>query len=41
MLVCAAIIVERTERGDAMFLTMIERCATAVDDLGSRRRLEA
>jgi aminoglycoside phosphotransferase (APT) family kinase protein len=41
MLVCASIIVERTERGDAMFLTMIERSATAADDLGSRSRLGA
>jgi len=41
MLVCAAIIVERTARGDAMFLTMIERSATAVDDLDARARLAA
>ena len=40
MLVCSSIIVERTERGDAMFLTMIERSAAAVDDLDARRRLE-
>jgi Uncharacterized oxidoreductase dhs-27 len=40
MLVCAAMLVERTERGDAMFLTMIERSATAVDDLDARARLE-
>ena len=39
MLVCSAVIVERTERGDRMFLTMIERCATAVDDLDARRLL--
>ena len=38
MLVCAAMIVERTTRGDAMFLTMIERSATAVDDLDARAR---
>jgi hypothetical protein len=41
MLVCAAVIVERTERGDAMFVTMIERISTAVDDLDARRRLVA
>ncbi|HLK46338.1 MAG TPA: phosphotransferase, partial [Acidimicrobiales bacterium] len=41
MLVCAAVLVERTARGDAMFLTMIERSAAAVDDLGSRRLLAA
>jgi thiamine kinase-like enzyme len=29
MLVSAAVIVERTERGDRMFLTMIERAASA------------
>lgn len=39
MLACAAVLVERTDRGDAMFLTMIERSAAAVDDLGSRGRL--
>ena len=39
MLVCASVIVERTERGDEMFLTMIERSATAVDDLDARRLL--
>jgi aminoglycoside/choline kinase family phosphotransferase len=39
MLVCASIIVERTERGDEMFLTMIERSATAADDLDARRLL--
>jgi aminoglycoside/choline kinase family phosphotransferase len=41
MLVCAAMIVERTDRGDAMFLTMIDRSATAVDDHDARRRLGA
>jgi hypothetical protein len=41
MLVCSAMLVVRTERGDAMFLTMIERSATAVDDLGARARLES
>jgi aminoglycoside phosphotransferase (APT) family kinase protein len=41
MLVCAAMLVERTARGDAMFLTMIERSATAVDDLDARARLGA
>ncbi len=41
MLVCASIIVERTERGDAMFLTMIERSAAAADDLDARSRLGA
>ena len=41
MLVCASMIVARTDRGDRMFLTMIERSAAAVDDLGSRRALEA
>lgn len=41
MLVCSSMLVERTERGDAMFLTMIERSAAAVDDLGARERLEA
>ena len=41
MLVCASMIVERTERGDAMFLTMIERIATAVDDLDARTLLAA
>ncbi len=41
MLVCSAVIVERTERGDRMFLTMIERCATAVEDLDARRLLAA
>jgi aminoglycoside/choline kinase family phosphotransferase len=40
MLVCAAVIVERTDRGDDMFLTMIERAATAVEDLDSRRVME-
>jgi Ecdysteroid kinase-like family len=40
MLVCASIIVERTDRGDAMFLAMIERCAAAVDDHDARRLLE-
>lgn len=40
MLVCASMIVERTDRGDAMFLTMIERSATAADDLDARGRLE-
>lgn len=40
MLVCSTMLVVRTERGDAMFLTMIERGATAVDDLGARARLE-
>jgi len=39
MLVCAAMLVERTDRGDAMFLTMIERSASAVDDLDARARL--
>jgi len=39
MLVCASMLVERTDRGDAMFLTMIERSATAVDDLDARARL--
>jgi hypothetical protein len=32
MLVSASMIVERTERGDAMFLTMINRAVDAVDD---------
>ena len=41
MLVCSAMLVVRTERGDAMFLEMIERSATAVDDLGARARWEA
>jgi len=41
MLACSAMIVERTERGDAMFLTMIERSAAAVDDLDARARLGA
>ncbi|HEV3328305.1 MAG TPA: phosphotransferase [Acidimicrobiales bacterium] len=41
MLVCAAMLVERTDRGDAMFLTMIERSAAAVDDHDARRRLGA
>jgi hypothetical protein len=41
MLSCAAMLVERTARGDEMFLTMIERCANAVDDLDARRTLEA
>jgi hypothetical protein len=40
LLACAAMIVARTQRGDEMFLTMIERCATAVDDLGARLALE-
>ena len=39
MLVCASVIVVRTPRGDEMFLTMIERCATAVEDLGSMEAL--
>lgn len=41
MLVCSAVIVERTERGDAMFLSMIERCARAVEDHDARRLLAA
>lgn len=41
MLVCASMLVVRTERGDAMFLAMIDRSATAVDDLDARSRLEA
>jgi aminoglycoside/choline kinase family phosphotransferase len=41
MLVCASIIVERTDRGDTMFLSMIERCAAAVDDHDARRLLGA
>jgi aminoglycoside/choline kinase family phosphotransferase len=40
MLVSAAMLVERTGRGDAMFLTMIERSADAVDDHDARRRLD-
>jgi hypothetical protein len=40
MLVCASMLVERTARGDAMFLTMIERSASAVDDLDARARLD-
>ena len=32
MLVAASVIVERTERGDAMFLTMIRRAVDAVDE---------
>jgi hypothetical protein len=39
MLVCASMLVVRTERGDAMFLTMIERSAAAVQDLDARSRL--
>ena len=41
MLVCAAMMVVQTQRGDAMFLTMIERSAAAVEDLDGRARLEA
>jgi aminoglycoside phosphotransferase (APT) family kinase protein len=33
MLVTAAVIVERTERGDAMFLSMIGRAAAQIADL--------
>lgn len=40
MLTCAAVLVEQTERGDAMFLAMIERCAAAVEDLDAKRCLE-
>jgi Ecdysteroid kinase-like family len=36
MLTAASMLVERTERGDAMFLTMIERSSTMVDDLDAR-----
>jgi len=41
MLVCSAMLVLRTERGDAMFLTMIERGSIAVEDLDGRARLES
>jgi aminoglycoside phosphotransferase (APT) family kinase protein len=41
MLTCAAVLVEQTDRGDAMFLAMIERSATAVRDLGTKRLVEA
>ncbi|HUD69611.1 MAG TPA: oxidoreductase family protein [Acidimicrobiales bacterium] len=40
MLVCSAMLVVRTERGDAMFLTMIERGTVAIEDLDARARLE-
>jgi aminoglycoside/choline kinase family phosphotransferase len=40
MLVCASMIVARTDRGDGMFLTMIERISAAVEDLDARRALE-
>jgi hypothetical protein len=39
MLTEASMLVERTERGDEMFLTMIERSATMVDDLDARSTL--
>jgi len=39
MLVAASMLVERTTRGDQMFLTMIERSAAMVDELGARRTL--
>jgi hypothetical protein len=41
MLVCSAMLVVRTERGDAMFLTMIERGSVAVDDLDARASWES
>jgi hypothetical protein len=40
MLVCASMLVARTDRGDEMFLTMIERSAIAVADLDARSRLD-
>lgn len=40
MLTCAAVLVGQTVRGDAMFLAMIERSATAVEDLGAKRLVE-
>ena len=40
MLVCSAMLVVRTERGDSMFLTMIERGSIAVEDLDARARLD-
>ena len=39
MLTAASMLVERTERGDEMFLTMIERSAAMVDDLDARGTL--